>query len=104
LKKIYEAFRNSTDAQRAYREVKYLQKLKHPNIISYESFYLSEHSRDLYLMLEYMESDLSSAVRKGVLQEIHKHFIFYQIANGVHFLHSAQLMHRDLKPSNVLIN
>lgn len=51
-----------------------------------------------------MESDLSSAIRSNVLQNIHKHFIFYQICNGVKFLHSAQLIHRDLKPTNILIN
>jgi mitogen-activated protein kinase 15 len=51
LKKIYDAFRNSTDAQRAYREIKYLQKLSHPNIIKILSFFRPENSRDIYIAL-----------------------------------------------------
>ena len=104
LKQIYDAFRSTTDAQRAYREIKYLQKLEHPNIISLNSFQLSDRSRDLFMLLEFMESDLSSAIRSGVLKEIHKHFIFYQIVNGVNYLHSTKLIHRDLKPANILLN
>lgn len=51
LKKIYDAFRNSTDAQRAYREIKYLQKLNHPNIIKIISFFKPENTRDIYIAL-----------------------------------------------------
>ena len=33
LKKICDAFRNEADSQKTYREIKYLQKFDHPNII-----------------------------------------------------------------------
>lgn len=34
LKKIFDAFRNSTDAQRTFREIMFLQEFgRHPNII-----------------------------------------------------------------------
>lgn len=33
LKKNFDAFSNSTDAQRVYREIMFLKQLKHPNII-----------------------------------------------------------------------
>jgi mitogen-activated protein kinase 15 len=33
LKKNFDAFQNSTDAQRTYREIMFLQKFKHPNIV-----------------------------------------------------------------------
>lgn len=33
LKKNFDAFQNSTDAQRTFREIMYLRKFEHPNII-----------------------------------------------------------------------
>lgn len=33
LKKIFDAFQHSTDAQRTYREIMFLHELKHENII-----------------------------------------------------------------------
>ena len=33
LKKNFDAFQNSTDAQRTYREIMFLKKLSHPNIV-----------------------------------------------------------------------
>ena len=37
LKKIFDAFRNPTDAQRTFREILFLQEFAdHPNIIKYD--------------------------------------------------------------------
>lgn len=49
LKKIYEAFRNATDAQKAYREIRYLQKLDHPSIVRLLAIHRPSNSRDVYL-------------------------------------------------------
>ena len=51
-----------------------------------------------------MEADLGAAIRANALKEIHKHFIFFQVASAVHYLHAAQLVHRDIKPPNILVN
>jgi mitogen-activated protein kinase 15 len=51
-----------------------------------------------------MEADLCVALKNSVLKEIHKHYIFYQLANTLAYLHTAELVHRDIKPSNILVN
>lgn len=54
LKKIFDAFQNSTDAQRTYREITVLQQLNHHNIIKLERVIRAKNDRDLYLLFEYM--------------------------------------------------
>jgi mitogen-activated protein kinase 15 len=51
-----------------------------------------------------MEADLCVALKNSVLKQIHKHYIFYQLANTLAYLHAADLVHRDIKPSNILVN
>ena len=42
--------------------------------------------------------------RAGILEEIHKKYIVYQLLKALKFIHSGELIHRDLKPSNILLN
>jgi mitogen-activated protein kinase 15 len=105
LKKVYDAFQNSTDAQRTYREVMYLEHLNgHENIIQLLSLHRSYNNKDLYLVFDLMETDLHIVIRAKILKPIHKQFIMYQLFKSLKYIHSADLIHRDLKPSNMLIN
>lgn len=48
--------------------------------------------------------DLHIVIRAGILEEIHKKFIIYQLVKALKYMHSGGLIHRDLKPSNLLLN
>eukprot|EP00924_Labyrinthula_sp_SR-Ha-C_P015859 snap_masked-scaffold_4-processed-gene-11.24-mRNA-1 protein AED:0.29 eAED:0.29 QI:0/0/0/1/1/1/2/0/381 len=110
LKKCYDAFRNSTDAQRTYREVSYLKFLAQLDAERRSSFvllldvYAAENKKDLYLTFEFLDTDLYNAIRGKVLQKIHIQYILYQVVRAVHILHQIGLIHRDIKPSNVLLD
>ena len=57
----------------------------------------AENDRDIYLVFEYMETDLHAVVRANILEEIHKQYIMYQLFRSLKYMHSAQLLHRDIK-------
>ena len=98
LKKIFDAFQNATDAQRTYREVVFLSQMgNHENIVMLHHVFRADNDRDLYLVFEYMETDLHAVIRANILEEIHKQYIMYQAFKALMYMHSAQLVHRDMK-------
>ncbi|XP_064220890.1 mitogen-activated protein kinase 15-like [Aotus nancymaae] len=133
IKKIFDAFRDKTDAQRTFREITLLQEFgEHPNIISLLDVIRAENDRDIYLVFECMgaplplpqgatptpspstpqtgvctlspDTDLNAVIRKGgLLQDVHVRSIFSQLLRATRFLHSGHIVHRDQKPSNVLL-
>jgi len=105
LKKIFDAFQNATDAQRTFREIVFLQQMdEHENIVKLQNVLRADNDRDIYLIFEYMETDLHAVIRANILEEIHKQYIMYQSFKALMFMHSADLVHRDMKPSNLLLN
>jgi mitogen-activated protein kinase 15 len=98
------AFQNEIDAQRVYREISLLSHVKHTNVVGLKYTLPAKNSDDIYLVFEFMESDVFKAVKNRVLDFMHKKYIVYQLACALKYLHSAGVLHRDLKPSNVLIN
>ena len=38
----------------------------------------ADNDRDIYLVFEYMETDLHAVIRASILEEIHKQYIMYQ--------------------------
>ena len=105
LKKIFDAFQNATDSQRTFREIMYLQAMTgHENIIKLSNVLKAENDRDIYLVFEYMETDLHAVIRANILEPVHKKFIVYQCLKALKYCHSGDLVHRDLKPANLLLN
>lgn len=38
----------------------------------------SANNRDLYLVFDFMETDLHAVIRANILQEVHKKYVIYQ--------------------------
>lgn len=82
----------------------FLQELNHENIIRLFNVLRAENDRDIYLVFEFLETDLHQVIRANILEDIHKQYVVYQILRAIKYIHSGGLMHRDLKPSNCLLN
>lgn len=49
----------------------------HDNIIRLLNIIKAENNKDLYLVFDFMETDLHAVIRAGILEEIHKKYIVY---------------------------
>uniref|UniRef100_A0A6Q2XYN0 non-specific serine/threonine protein kinase n=1 Tax=Esox lucius TaxID=8010 RepID=A0A6Q2XYN0_ESOLU len=85
------------------KEVKFLQKLRHPNTVEYRGCYLREHTA--WLVMEYCLGSASDLleVHKKPLQEQEIAAIIHGALQGLVYLHSHNMIHRDVKAGNILL-
>ena len=91
------------DLIRIKREFEMLSKFDHPNIILIAEIFETEER--YYSVMEYCEGGelFNYIVKKRFLCEEEASFFFYQLINGLEYLHSLEIVHRDLKPENLLL-
>ncbi|KAM4675496.1 mitogen-activated protein kinase 6 [Discoglossus pictus] len=100
----------------ALREIKIIRRLDHDNIVKVfeilgpNGSHLTDDVGSLtelncvYIVQDYMETDLSKLLEQGPLREEHARLFMYQLLRGLKYIHSANVLHRDLKPANLFIN
>ncbi|GAA6023980.1 hypothetical protein JCM10207_006841 [Rhodosporidiobolus poonsookiae] len=87
----------------AIREVKFLQELRHPNVIELLDVFSSK--QNLNLVLEFLPTDLEAIIRDKslVFQQGDLKSWMLQMTLGLEFCHRNWVLHRDLKPNNLLV-
>ncbi|XP_027897328.1 serine/threonine-protein kinase TAO2-like [Xiphophorus couchianus] len=104
IKKMsYSGKQTNEKWQDIIKEVKFLQKLRHPNTIEYLGCYLKEHTA--WLVMEYCLGSASDLleVHKKPLQEVEIAAITHGALQGLAYLHSHNMIHRDVKAGNILL-
>ncbi|KAL9378018.1 hypothetical protein Peur_029353 [Populus x canadensis] len=88
------------------REIMMLQKLDHPNVIKLEGLATSRMQYSLYLVFDFMQSDLTRIIsRPGErLTEPQVKCYMQQLLSGLQHCHERGILHRDIKASNLLID
>ncbi|XP_008309937.1 death-associated protein kinase 2 isoform X2 [Cynoglossus semilaevis] len=85
------------------REVRILQELQHPNVISLHDVY--ESRTDVVLILELVSGGelFDFLAQKETLSEEEATQFIKQVLDGVQYLHSKRIAHFDLKPENIML-
>ncbi|CAM0909528.1 unnamed protein product [Alopecurus aequalis] len=88
------------------REMRILRRLDHPNIIRLDGIATSRMHRSIYLVFEFMYSDLSRLISRADIPLTLPQVKCYmqQLLAGLQHCHERGILHRDIKGSNLLID
>ena len=95
---------HNKDKLRLEREISILKKLHHINVI--KIYKINEESDHYYIVMEYCENGelFNYIVEHQKLSEEETSYFFYQLINGLDYIHHKNIVHRDLKPENLLLS
>ncbi len=86
-----------------FKENEIITKFNHINIVYV--FHIIEDEKNIYIVMEYCNKGelFDYIVEHQKLEEDEASIFFYQLINGVDYMHKKGVAHRDLKPENLLL-
>ncbi|KAI9561296.1 hypothetical protein GHT06_012252 [Daphnia sinensis] len=103
---LAELFVPKDKVKEVKREVEGHSQMNHENVLKLLHIDEEKSVRYRYLVLELCAGTLTDyCEEKYNGPELPPdELVLYQIANGLHYIHSRDLVHRDIKPDNILIS
>ena len=104
IKSFNKAKNNEDNKKKIMYETNLMRRLNHPSIVKILEMF--ESDKYLLIIMEYINGgNLYSFVKKRrKLTEKTAKFLFWQIIQGIKYMHSRGVVHRDIKLENILID
>lgn len=109
--RIRQDFERIVDTMR--REVSILFKLNHPRIVrlyevieEFGELHQDSLPKTIHLVMEKVEGPelFQKIIDSLAFTEQKARYVFTQITEALHYIHSQNLVHRDLKPENIIVD
>merc|ERR1712137_204426 len=89
------------------KEIQLMRLCSHPNLVSYRSSFINEHS--LWLVMDYLSGGsvfdiMQHSFPNGITDEVLIATILREALKGIEYLHSTGRIHRDVKAANLLVH
>ena len=95
--------KDEEDKFRVKIEIEILKRMSHLNVIKTKKIF--KDSENIYIIMEYCENgELFNHIEKEIcLSNVESACYFYQLINGLEYIHQKGIVHRDLKLENILL-
>lgn len=86
------------------REIGYLTKLRHPNIVEFIGYVLFPENKIWIVSKFIKDGSLEKLIENKKLSGNDKTKIAFKVALAMEYIHSNNVIHLDLKPANILVD
>ena len=95
--------KDDDDRMRCKREMDILKKMHHVNVV--RTYEIISTDTTYYILMDFCAKGelFNYIVEKQHLSEEKSAFFYYQLINGIEYIHKKGVCHRDLKPENLLL-
>ena len=95
--------KDEDDYKRCKREMDILKKMHHVNVV--RTYEIISTETTYYIFMDFCAKGelFNYIVEKQHLSQEKSAFFYYQLINGIEYIHKKGVCHRDLKPENLLL-